>query len=150
MSLEHGTSIRQASDPARMAIGMSLAGDNLLVAAQSVGLPQTDLAELEELARLARERHPGLIARKTAATSELIQQTIALAALRLRDSIQTLAPAQVALVLRQAVQALELYQGGSQAAYTQINLQWPGLGDAIGGVIDAASAAKAGAARAVQ
>ena len=96
-------------------------------AAEAVGLTHLGPDEISRLSKIAHERHGPLIERKAAAVAEILQAFIALGALRLRDEVDEMTAPQLALAVRAAVQALNLYQGGTQSAYTNVIVHCPGM-----------------------
>ena len=110
----------------RMAVGLSICPDDPAMAALVAGLDLTR-KEAEALARTAKEKHADLMEGRTTATARTMQQALTMGALRLLERVHDLGDSQLVNALRSTVQALDQYQGGTQAAYTEVTVVWPGV-----------------------
>lgn len=124
----------QATEPVRMAICLSVTSDIKLAAALA-GLRPMSAVELATFAASVRASHADLIARRPAAVGALVWQAMALNAANLLARANTMPPAQSAAAIKSLAQTLELVQGGTTPAYSQLIIEVLGpegakLGDA--------------------
>ena len=110
----------KANRARRLALGLALEKDAKL-AALSVGL-EVEPAELATLEKDAIERHAELIKLDTAAIGRLLLASIGQAAVRLFETVSTVAPSQLPGAIKSAAQALELLQGGTDPVMSDLTM----------------------------
>ena len=104
----------------RLAFGLALESD-VELAAKSVGL-DVDAETLAELAAEARSRHKELIKLDTGAIGRLLLASIGQAAVRLFETVSTIAPSQIPGTIKSAAQALELLQGDTDPVLSDLKM----------------------------
>ena len=110
-----------------LALGLALDVDPVHAAA-TVGIEATG-EELAELAAVARTRHADLCKLDTAAIGRILLAAIGQCAVRLLETVSTIAPSQLPGAIRQAVQALELLQGDAEPVMSELRMVFK-VGDA--------------------
>lgn len=115
----------KATEPLRLAVALSVVQDPAQ-AARLAGLPEYPAEELAALVAQVRAEHAELIARRPAAVGALVWQAMSLMVTNLLARAPLMPPSQAAAAIKALAQTLELVQGGTRPAYTNLVITVPG------------------------
>lgn len=122
--------LMRAHAPEALAVGFMCTSDPR-EAARRMNLKGLTDEQLEQAAHEARTRWKDLTERKSAALGEQIQQAMAGIVVRLKATIPSMPATQAANAMKALAQCLELVQGSTAPAYTELKLVIPDPNDPV-------------------